>query len=258
MIKRHLTIIFLSIFLLTGCSLFSGGDDNKKIIAEGLTPKEIYLKAKDKLDSGNNEQAIDQFKLVLESYPGSKYAIQSRLDIAYNLYALKKYNQALDQLDIFIGKYPALPSTPYAYYLRGVIAEEKSSSFLDQIVTDNAQRDVQSIRDAYNYFNDLIEKFPDSDYSSDAIVRLVSLKNILSRHELYVAIYYTNRASYIGAINRTKYIIENFPNSSSVPDALHLMAHNYDKINADKLAIDTRKVLSSSYPAHTPGYSVKK
>jgi len=104
----------------------------------------------------------------------------------------------------------------------------------------------------------LIEKFPNSDYSSDALIRLVSLKNILSRHELYIAIYYTNRESYIGAINRTKYIIENFPNSSSVPDALHLMAHNYDKINADKLAIDTRKVLSSSYPAHTPGYSVKK
>ena len=164
----------------------------------------------------------------------------------------------MDQLDTFIEKYPALPSSPYAYYLRGIVAEEKSSSFLDQIVTDNAQRDVQSIRDAYNYFNDLIEKFPDSDYSSDAIVRLVSLKNILSRHELYVAIYYTNMASYIGAINRTKYIIENFPNSSSVPDALHLMAHNYDKINAEKLAIDVRKVLSSSYPNYSPGYSVKE
>ena len=257
MFKNQLTIIFLSIFLLSGCSLFGKGD-NKNIIADGFTPKEIYLQAKSKLDTGNNEQAIDQFKLVLESYPGSKYAIQSRLDIAYNLYILKKYNQALDQLDIFIEKYPALPSTPYAYFLRGVIAEEKSSSFLDQIMTDSAQRDVQSVRDAYNYFNELIEKFPNSDYSSDAIVRLVSLKNILSRHELYVAVYYTNRASYIGAINRTKYIIENFPNSSSVPDALHLMAHNYDKISAEKLAIDVRKVLSSSYPNYSPGYSVKK
>ena len=258
MIKNQLTIIFLSIFFLSGCSLLGKGVDNKNIIADGLTPKEIYSTAKDKLDSGNNEQAIDQFKLVLESYPGSKYAIQSRLDIAYNLYTLKKYNQALGQLDIFIEKYPALPSTPYAYYLRGIIAEQKASSFLDQIITDNAQRDVQSVRDAYSYFNDLIEKFPNSDYSSDAIVRLISLKNILSRHELYVAIYYTNRASYIGAINRTQYIIENFPNSSSVPDALHLMAHNYDKINAEKLAIDVRKVLSSSYPNHSPGYSVNK
>ena len=258
MIKNKLVIFFASLFLLTGCSIFNGDDDNKNIIADGQTPKEIYLKAKDKLSSGNNEQAIDQFKVVLESYPGSKYAIQSSLDIAHTLYTLRKYNQALDQLDTFIEKYPALPSSPYAYYLRGIVAEEKSSSFLDKIVTDSAQRDVESVRNAYIYFNVLIEKFPNSDYSSDALIRLVSLKNILSRHELYIAIYYTNKASYIGAINRTKYIIENFPNSSSVPDALHLMAHNYDKINADKLAIDTRKVLSSSYPTHTPGYSVKK
>ena len=36
------------------------------------------------------------------------------------------------------------------------------------------------------------------------------------------------------------------------------MAYNYDKINANELAIDARKVLSSSYPNYSPGYSVKK
>ena len=257
MTKNKLIIFFASIFFLTGCSNLSG-DDDKNIVANGQTPKEIYQEAKNKLDSGNSEQAIDQFKLILKSYPGSKYAIQSRLDIAYNLYVLKKYNQSLNHLDFFIEKYPALPSTPYAYYLRGIVAEEKSASILGRFVTDSAQRDVQSVKDAYIYFNSLIEKFPDSEYSEDAILRLITLKNILSRHELYVAIYYTNRGSHIGAINRTKYIIENFPNSSSVPDALHLMAHNYDELNAEDLANDARKILTSSYPGYSQGYSIKK
>ena len=60
------------------------------------------------------------------------------------------------------------------------------------------------------------------------------------------------------AINRSKFIIENYPNSASIPDGLHLMAYNYDKINADELAIDARKVLASSYPNYSPGYSVKE
>ena len=49
----------------------------------------------------------------------------------------------------------------------------------------------------------------------------------------------------------------NYPNSASIPDALHLMAHNYEIINAFELAKDTRKVLNSSYPDHSPSYSLK-
>ena len=59
-------------------------------------------------------------------FPGSKYAIQARLDIAFNLLKQKKYNRAIIELDQFIEKYPNIPATPYAYYLQGVVAEKKS------------------------------------------------------------------------------------------------------------------------------------
>jgi len=170
----------------------------------------------------------------------------------------KKYNRSILELDEFIERYPDLPPTPYAYYLRGVVAEAKSSSILDKLVTDSAQRDVESVSSAYQYFVDLIETFPNSKYSENAKDKLVGLRNTLARHEFYVAIYYTEIGSHIAAINRTKFIIENYPNSASIPDGLHLMAYNYDKINAEQLAIDTRKVLSLSYPNYSPGYSVKK
>ena len=236
-----------------------GGDKNtKKLVADGLTPKELYEQAEDKVDNGMLEQAIDQYEMILKSYPGSKYAIQARLDIAYNLLKQKKYNRAIIELDNFIERYPDLPPTPYAYYLKGVVAETKSSSILDKLVTDSAQRDVESVSNAYKYFIDLIEKFPESKYSVDAKNKLVGLRNTLSRHEFYVAIYYTDIGSYIAAINRTKFIIENYPNSASIPDSLHLMAYNYDMVSANKLAADARKVLASSYPNYSPGYSVKE
>jgi len=248
-------LLLTSLFLLSSCSPF--GEDNQiKPVAEGLSPKVLYNIAKDQVSAGSIDQAIDQFELILASYPGSKYAIQARLDIAYNLYKRKKYDRAILELDKFIDKYPSLPSTPYAYYLKGVIAEDKSSSILDMFVTDSAQRDVQSVRDAYGFYVQLITTFPGSKYSEDAEKKLTKLKNILARHEFYVALYYTEIGSYIAAINRSKFIIENFPNSASIPDALDLMAYNYDQINASKLASDIRIVLFSSYPNYSKNYSV--
>ena len=254
--NKSLTLLFVSVFVITGCSPFGGNKETKNLVANGLSSKAIYKLADEKISAGSIGQAIKHYKTIIESYPGSKYAIQARLDIAYNLYKQKKYNLSILELNHFIEKYPKLSSTPYAYYLKGVVAEAKSSSILDKIITDSAQRDVESIRNAYSYYMDLINTFPDSKYSEEASKKLFSLRNTLARHELYVAIYYTSIGSHIAAINRSKFIIENYPNSSSIPDSLHLMAYNYDEINAKDLAGDIRKVLSSSYPSYSKNYSI--
>jgi len=253
---RSLILSILFLIFLAGCSLIGDDKDARGPVADGLTPKALYELAEDKFSSGSIEQGIEQLEVILAAYPGSKYSIQARLDIAYNLFKRKKYNRAILALNEFIKRYPALPSTPYAYYLRGVIAEEKSASILDEIITDSAQRDVQSVRDAYSYFSLLIDTFPNSKYSEEASKKLIVLKNILARHEFYVALYYTSNGSHIAAINRSKYIIEHYPNSPSVADGLHLMAHNYDTINAEELAQDARTVLYASYPNYSPNYKI--
>jgi len=255
---KSLILLFLLSFFLSGCSLFGDEKNTRGPVADGLTPKALYELAEEKFNSGSIDQGIEQSEVILAAYPGSKYAIQARLNIAYQLFKRKKYNRAILALNDFIERYPALPSTPYAYYLRGVIAEEKSSSILDEMITDSAQRDVQSVRDAYNYFSLLIEIFPDSKYSEEAVKKLLVLRNILARHEFYIALYYTNSGSHIAAINRSKYIIEHYPNSPSVADGLHLMAYNYDAINAEELANDTRIVLNASYPNYSPNYKIDR
>ena len=255
--SKSLILLTLFSILLSGCSIF-GGEKGPRSIADGHTPKALYELAEDKFNSGSINQGIEQLEVILAAYPGSKYAIQARLAIAYNLFKRKKYNRAILELNEFIERYPALPTTPYAYYLRGIIAEENSASILDKIITDSAQRDVQSVRDAYNYFSLLIDKFPNSKYTEEASKKLVVLKNILARHEFYVALYYTNNGSHIAAINRSKYIIEHYPNSPVVADGLHLIAHNYDAINAEELAEDARTVLYASYPDYSPNYKINK
>ena len=242
---------------MVGCSPFGGDKETRKLVAKGLTPKTLYEQAEDMVEAGSIDQAIAQYQIILSSYPSSKYAIQARLDMAYNLYKRKKYTRAIIELDKFIDKYPDLQSTPYAYYLKGVVSEAKSSSIIDKLVTDSAQRDVESIRNAYGYYMVLINTFPNSKYSEDASNKLLGLRNTLARHEFYVALYYARIGSHIASINRSKFIIENYPNSLSIPNSLHLMAYNYDIINAIQLASDVRKILSSSYPSYSPNYSIK-
>jgi len=253
---KSLIPLFAFVFVLSGCSPFGGDKEARILVANGLSSKALYELAEKKINAGSIDQGIKQYKTILESYPGSKYAIQARLDISYNLFKQKKYNLSILELNQFIKKYPDLPSTPYAYYLKGVVAEAKSKSILDKLITDSAQRDVDSIQDAYSYYMDLINTFPSSKYSEDASKKLIGLRNTLARHEFYVALYYTGIGSHIAAINRSKFIIENYPNSSSIPDGLDLMAYNYDSINATKLASDIRKVLSSSYPNYSRNYSI--
>jgi len=254
---RFLFVISFTFSTLLISSCWWEEEKVRESISMGLSPKALFELAQESIASGAIDESIKVFEKLQAAYPSSKYSIQSKLEIAYLLYQREKYDEGIERLNEFIVIYPNHFSTPYAYYLRGIIAENKSKSILDEFITDSAQRDTSSVKDAFNYYLDLIENFPQSKYSTEAKTRLIPIRNILARHELYVAIFYTKKDAHIASINRLKFIIEKFPNTPSVPAALHLMAHNYDKINALDLANDARRVLETSFPKYIPHYSLE-
>jgi len=254
---RFLFVIFFSFSTLFMSGCWWEEEEVRGPISDGLSPKALFNKAQEFRDQGALDEAIKTYEQLQAAYPSSKYSMQSKLETPYALYKRERYDEAIDKLNDFIKIYPNHFSTPYAFYLRGVIAEDKSKSILDEFITDNAQRDVSSVKNAMNYYLALMDKFPNTEYAIESKAKLVTLRNILARHELFVAIFYTKKEAYIASINRCKYIIEKFPNTPSVPAALHLIAHNYDKINAPKLAEDSRRVLKASYPKYTPHYSLE-
>ena len=254
---RFLFVVFFSFSTLFMSGCWWEDEEVRGPISDGLSPKALFNKAQEFRDQGALDEAIKTYEQLQAAYPSSKYSMQSKLETPYALYKRERYDEAIDKLNDFIKIYPNHFSTPYAFYLRGVIAEDKSKSILDEFITDNAQRDVSSVKNAMNYYLALMDKFPNTEYAIESKAKLVTLRNILARHELFVAIFYTKKEAYIASINRCKYIIEKFPNTPSVPAALHLIAHNYDKINAPKLAEDSRRVLKASYPKYTPHYSLE-
>jgi outer membrane protein assembly factor BamD len=250
---KKILILLLSL-LLSSC--FNNTTEEQY---SSWSPKTLFETAKSEISKGSFKKGIEIYEELQANYPNSKYAEQSKLNLAYAFYKKKDYDQAIYILKEFIKLYPKHKVTPYAYYMLGVVAQSKSSSTLEKYIDtgDKGQKSTKTIEEAFGYYLDLIEKFPETKYAKDAKNKLILLKNILARHELFVAIFYTKNGANIGAIYRTKYIIEKYPNTPSVPAAIHLMAYNYDIIGEKKLAKDTRRVLKKSYPLYTPHYSLE-
>ena len=115
---------------------------------------------------------------------------------------------------------------------------------------DPSQHDPKAARRAFEYFAELIKKYPKSRYSKDALERMALIRNNLAKYEVHVANFYMRRGAYLAAANRGKYVVENYQRTPAVADALALMVEAYEKMGMTDLAKDTRRILEMNYPDH--------
>jgi len=173
------------------------------------------------------------------------------MEIAYAYYKDNEPESAILAADRFIKLHPTHPNVDYMYYLRGLASYDLSKSFLDKVFSvDPTERDPKSARRAFEYFSELVKKFPKSRYAKDSIQRMIVIRNRLAAYEVHVADYYLSRGAYLAAANRGKYVVENYQQTPAVPDALAIMVQSYDKLGMKDLAADTRHVLELNYPNH--------
>ncbi len=239
----HRLPALLLVLLLGGCA--STLDDSSKWSAELL-----YSEAKAALQAGDYESAIKHFETLEAKYPFGKYAEQAQLDTAYAYYKFEEPDSAIAAADRFIKLHPRHPNVDYAYYLRGLASASKKDNPLDFIVTiDPSLLDPSSARQSFNYFNQLVQRFPDSRYVPDAVRHMKILREHLAEHEIHVARYYLKRQAYVAAANRAIFVLETFPRSPTLPAALDILIGAYEGLDLQDLASDARRVKELNYPA---------
>ena len=142
------------------------------------------------------------------------------------------------------------PNVDYAYYLKGLADFNDQSSFIDRITGgyDFSDRDPKAALQAYKDFAVLLEKYPESRYADDVRQRMAFILQALAAHEIKVARYYLKIEAYVAALNRAKYVIENYQRTPAVEDALGLQATIYAKIGMPDLAKDSLRVLKLNFP----------
>lgn len=231
--------------LLSGCALFK-----EEEIDENATVEELYAMAKASLNNGSWGEAVERLQRLEAKYPYGVYAEQAQLDTVYAHYRSGETELAITAADRFIKLHPTHPSVDYAYYLKGQASFEEDRSTLGTLLgkDDLSDRDPTLTLDALKAFQEVYTLFPDSQYAPSARERVRYLTNTMARHELAVARYYHARDAHVAAVNRAKIVVEEYPGTEAVEEALGLMVSSYAIMGLPELADDSRRVLALNFP----------
>ncbi|MCG6118637.1 MAG: outer membrane protein assembly factor BamD [Aquimonas sp.] len=241
----------LLLLCLVALSLSACGRFGKEDPVETLPVEQLYAEAKRSLEGGNQSRAQRYYRRLIARFPFGPYTEQAQLELSYSLYKSGQAEEATSAVNRFIRTYPTHEHIAYAYYLRGLINFDREQGFLSRVGgLDMTLRDQGAPRQAFNDFAELIQRYPTSRYAVDARQRMVYLRNQLARYEINVASYYLRRGAYVGAISRAQYLLENYPQSAYVGDALAVMVESYRKLGQDTLSSDARRVLQLNHPDH--------
>ena len=230
-----ISLIFL---LIISCSK---NVPEKKITVEKemqLQMIEAYNEGLKELERGDVLFAAKKFNEAEILFPQSDYAPRAALMAAYSYYSQDYYGDAIAELDRFIRVYPNHPRNDYAEYLLGLC-------FYEQIVDE--KKDLQSITDAKITFQNLIKKYPKTDFAIDANYKLDLINDILAAKEIYIGRYYMEKKKWIPAINRFRSIIDQYDTTIYVEEALYRLVEIYYIIGLEDEAKRYANLLGYNY-----------
>ena len=246
---------FLTILALSACSYF----EEKEDLTEKWPAERLYAEARGALDAGSYDKAVELYEKLEARFPFGTYGQQAILDLAYAYHKNDEPDAAISTAERFIKLYPQNAHVDYAYYLKGLTNFQRGKGFTERIISlDESQRDPASSLRAFEDFSELVKRYPDSQYAEDAKLRMTYLRNILAEHEIHVAHYYMSRGAFVAAANRARYVVERYPRTPSIPDALVIMAKAYKVMELTELSTDALRVLELNYPNHPGLYEVRE
>jgi outer membrane protein assembly factor BamD len=226
-------VLAIMLLALAACS---AGEE--KVIpdqpAEGL-----FNRAMSSLESGDGTEAIKYFDEVDRQHPYSVWANKAQLMSAFALYAGNKYEQAISSLDRFIQLHPGSRDAPYAYYLKALCYYER--------ITD-VTRDQEITQQALKGLQDVIRRFPDSQYARDSQIKIDLTRDHLAGKEMEIGRFYMKRNQYLAAINRFRRVVESYQTTDQVPEALERLTEAYLSIGLTEEAQAAAAVLGYNFP----------
>lgn len=239
----------LALLGLTACGWLPEKYDETKDWSAG----KLYSEAKSELNDGNYEKAIKYFEQLEARYPYGRYAQQAQIEIAYAYYKSNERAQAVAAADRFIKLHPNHPNVDYVYYLKGLVSFNENLGPLETLTSymvpwDMSNRDPKAARESYDAFRELVNRFPNSKYTPDSLLRMNYLVNALASHEIHVARHYMKLKAYVAAANRALYVLEHYPATPATEDALVIMVHAYGQLGMTQLQDDAMRVLTQNFP----------
>ena len=235
---KFLLFIVLSLFIFS-CS--KKEQINQSTIKEKNLQSQVletFIEGKEALDGGDVLFAAKKFTEVQVMFPQSIWAPHSNLMAAYAYYSQDYYFDATQELEIFLRKYPKHSNVDYAYYLMAIC-------YYEQIVDE--KKDLNSVVKSKEYFEIVIDQFPNTDYALDSKFKLEFVMDILASKEMYLGRYYLKKKKWIAAINRFKKVLEEYDTTIYIEEALHRLVEVHYLIGLKEEAKKYASVLGYNY-----------
>jgi outer membrane protein assembly factor BamD len=228
---------------LGGCSsateawdkVFSKDDTFVEEPAEKLYNEGLYM-----MNEGHDAKgASKKFEEVDRQHPYSDLARKSLLMSAYAFYTANDYDSCIGAATRYVTLHPGSPDAAYAQYLI-------AASHYDQI--PDVSRDQGRTEKAIAALEEVVRKYPTSEYAVSAKAKLEAARDQLAGREMSVGRYYMQKRNYTAAINRFKTVVTQYQTTRHVEEALARLTEAYMAIGIVSEAQTAAAVLGHNFP----------
>jgi outer membrane protein assembly factor BamD len=219
-----------------GCARNRGGTDTAYIARDVNT---LYALAKGTLDNRRYEDAAALFDEVERQHPYSVWARRAQLMSSFSYYMAKKYPEAISSGQRFLTIHPGNRDAPYAHYLIAM-------SYYEQVA--DVTRDQRTTQQAADAFGELIRRYPQSRYASDARLKLDLINDHLAGKEMEVGRFYQRSGQWLAATMRFRNVVEKYQSTNHTPEALERLVESYLALGLPEEAQKAAAVLGRNYP----------
>jgi len=240
MVMKKFNIILFIFLILFNLSCSKEISKNSTLTEKSieLQVAETYQEAKRELETGDVLYAAKKFNEIEILFPQSEWASKSTLMAAYAYYSQDYIFDAIEELKIFIRKYPNHENIAYAEYLMAMCYYEK--------IVDE-KKDLSSLINSKKYFESVINNYPNTDYALDSKFKLNLINDVLASKEIYLGRYYLDKKKWIAAINRFRAVIDNYETTIYTEEALYRLVEVYYILGLEKEAKKYAVLLGYNY-----------
>ena len=194
------SILHVLLVTLVAFSLFHGGASEE---TTGKTHAEVlYKDAQELVADKHYLQAIEYLNQLRSQHPYSYYATHAELLLADIYYMQENYIEAAAAYTLFRDLHPKHEKNAYVLFR---IAE---SHYMQK--PSSIDRDLDSCYNAIKYYAELLQLYPKSEYTRDAMTKINESKKMIEERERYIAGFYFKTKEYAAARYRCKDTIINF------------------------------------------------
>jgi outer membrane protein assembly factor BamD len=184
------------------------------------------------------DKAIETFQAIIDNYPYSEYAVLAEQAIADAYFDDEKYEEALSYYRDFTDLHPQHEKVPYTIY---------RSALCHQRRVHSANRDQTSTREALIFLDQLLAKYPYSEYAGDGEALWRELRTTLAEQVRDIGDFYLKRDEWESAAERYRSLLNEYPGLGLDAEALYKLGVCYAEMNRTEEAEGIFEAIVQNY-----------